>query len=407
MAERKAVVIAVDGLRASALGAYGNTWHETPALDSLAARSVVVDWMYRESPDLAGFFQSAWNEGTLPRLLGDAGVAPSLVTDDAAVAELASAAGIADVCLVDSGAADASAEDVTETALAGLFAVGSERLAPSAADNTASGRLLWIHARGYHGHWDAPIELREDLLEEDDPDAPTFVTPPRFEATDDHDALLAFRAAYAAQTIVLDECVAGLLAALAESGTADDTLVVLVGCRGFALGEHGVVGGDVVALYGETLHVPCLLCAPGLAPAPPRWPHLATVHDLHATLARWFGVAPNDENSGAAGFDLLPDGGLPADDAATRQFVRAAGEHGERSLRTPGWMLRQPPSVPGEAVPAAAELYVKPDDRWEANEIADRCPEIAEQLLASLDGAAPTENAPDTRPLKAELLEPR
>lgn len=35
----------------------------------------------------------------------------------------------------------------------------------------------------------------------------------------------------------------------------------------------------------------------------------------------------------------------------------------------------------------AVELYRKPDDRWEANEIANRCPSVAERLLAALDGA--------------------
>ena len=38
------LVIAVDGLRAAALGAYGNTTFPTPALDQFAADSIVFDW---------------------------------------------------------------------------------------------------------------------------------------------------------------------------------------------------------------------------------------------------------------------------------------------------------------------------------------------------------------------------
>jgi hypothetical protein len=33
------------------------------------------------------------------------------------------------------------------------------------------------------------------------------------------------------------------------------------------------------------------------------------------------------------------------------------------------------------------ELYVKPDDRWEANDVADRCHEYAEELLTLMDRA--------------------
>jgi hypothetical protein len=30
-------------------------------------------------------------------------------------------------------------------------------------------------------------------------------------------------------------------------------------------------------------------------------------------------------------------------------------------------------------------LFAKPDDRWEANEVASRCPDAVEQLDAALD----------------------
>jgi hypothetical protein len=46
-------------------------------------------------------------------------------------------------------------------------------------------------------------------------------------------------------------------------------------------------------------------------------------------------------------------------------------------------MLRKPASAdPGDGA-AAAELYVKPDDRWEFNEVANRAPEAAAELRAA------------------------
>ena len=47
------LVVVVDGLRASALGAYGNTTFSTPSLDQFAAESLLFDWCYAGSPELS------------------------------------------------------------------------------------------------------------------------------------------------------------------------------------------------------------------------------------------------------------------------------------------------------------------------------------------------------------------
>ena len=51
---------------------------------------------------------------------------------------------------------------------------------------------------------------------------------------------------------------------------------------------------------------------------------------------------------------------------------------GQRAIRTPAWYLRQ---VDG----GTAELYAKPDDRWEVNDVATRCGAEAESLAQALD----------------------
>jgi arylsulfatase A-like enzyme len=386
MTGRNALVLAVDGLRASALGTYGNSWHPTPVLDALAAQSLVVDGMWCDALELAGFYRGAWGpDETLLRRLAVAGVTTSLVTDATEVAEVSS---LGDAYLVESNA-DAPATDESETALAGLLAVAAERLQSWTNEEGGAGRLLWIHARGYRGPWDAPQELRAGLLEEGDPDPPSFVEPPRDEPTEDHDELLAYRAAYAAQTIVLDQCIGGLLAALSDLGLDESTLVVLIGCRGFALGEHGAVGGDVAGLYGETLHVPCLVRVPGAAPAPPRLAGLAEPADLQATLATWFGVAHDAVDA----FDLLAPG---AGADLSRPYAVAANAAGEQAIRTRQWLLRRMPPTNDQRAGGGEliELYAKPDDRWEANEVADRCSEVVEGLLALLPPRGPNQ-APD------------
>jgi arylsulfatase A-like enzyme len=392
MKRRVAIVIAVDGLRASALGAYGNTAQATPALDALASQSVVVEWMLCTSPELSAFYGAAWGEPPLPQRIGAEGGAATLITDDSEVAERGDAAGFANVLLVELPSTDA-AETVSDTSLAKLFAVAAELIADRSSDDVDHAgtqlpvALYWIHTRGLNGPWDAPTELRASQLDEGDPDPPTFTAPPAEEQLADHDALLSFQVAYAAQIAALDECVEGMLEALADGGMGDDSLIALIGASGFALGEHGVVGSEDRRLFSARLHVPCLLRAPKAAPAPPRWSSLATPADLRATLARWLGSAPESEHSEAV--DLL------AAERPDRDHVIAHGRDGERAIRTLSWMLR----ITAKAVESdgnslalphsieTIELYVKPDDRWEANEVAALCPDDVERLTAMLRGA--------------------
>ena len=54
------LVIVVDGLRASALGAYGNTSYPTPSLDRFAAESLLLDWCFAPSPDLPDIYRALW-----------------------------------------------------------------------------------------------------------------------------------------------------------------------------------------------------------------------------------------------------------------------------------------------------------------------------------------------------------
>jgi arylsulfatase A-like enzyme len=391
MKRRVAIVIAVDGLRASALGAYGNTAHATPALDALASRSVVVEWMLCTSPELSAFYDAAWGEPPLSRQIAAEGGAATLITDDSEVAERGDAAGFANVLLVELPSTDA-AETVSDTSIAKLFAVAAELIGESSSDDGGHrgkqmpAALYWIHTRGLNGPWDAPTELRASLLDEGDPASPTFTEPPAEVQLADHDALLGFQVAYAAQIAVLDECVEGLLEALTDVGIGDDSLIALLGASGFALGEHGVVGSEDRRLFSARLHVPCLLSAPNAAPAPPRRSSLATPRDLQATLARWLGSDPERELGDAA--DLL------AAENPERDRVIAHGRDGEHAIRTLSWMLR----ISAEAVESngnslasaqsseTIELYVKPDDRWEANEVAALCPDDVERLTAMLRG---------------------
>jgi hypothetical protein len=62
---------------------------------------------------------------------------------------------------------------------------------------------------------------------------------------------------------------------------------------------------------------------------------------------------------------------------------------GQRAIRTPAWFLREsrePEELHSHTNGGLRhELFAKPDDRWEANEVASRCPEEAALLASELD----------------------
>jgi hypothetical protein len=140
MPGKNAICIAIDGLRASALGAYGNTWHPTPALDLLASQSEIFDCTWSDHPTLTGFYDGAWSYkgANIAQALTAQGVDTSLTTDDRQLAERAEAAGFSEVRCLEVPAVE-SASVVADTELARLFAVAIDQLESWRSSNDAAG----------------------------------------------------------------------------------------------------------------------------------------------------------------------------------------------------------------------------------------------------------------------------
>jgi arylsulfatase A-like enzyme len=363
MPERNILVIAVDGLRAAALGAYGNTSFATPALDQLATESLLFDWCFADAVELPAIYRSLWHSATpLLRKLAERGYSTTLVTDESAILAAVQAADFHE-CVELSVTEAERAGDVSETALARLFAAASDQV----EQETAGGpRLVWVHSRGMYGPWDAPLELQEELLarEEGDPPPADVLSPPDLWLDDRSDPDAAFRwsCAYAAQVMTLDACVAGLCRTV-EERSSGQWLVIFLGVRGFPLGEHGRVGGVDGRLFAEQLHVPLVWRFPDGKGRLARKANLVSVCDVPAALLSSL------------------EGEMPV---VERDTVLATGPAGERSLRTADWSLHWEPAATDELNPdeSPCRLFVRPDDRWEANNVAALCPDIVESLLA-------------------------
>lgn len=386
--QRSAIVVCIDRLGAGYLGPYGNTWIETVQFNRLASRSVLLETAVAETPELARACRSLWTGrhplcgeavaagDSLAGRVHSAGADTILISDDEEVIQHPLAVGFEERIPLAAAIPGFAAADPAETQMAGLFAKALERLA--AAEPPF---LLWIHSRGMQGDWDAPYELRGQFADEDDPAPPNFVEPPALQFPSweefDPDELLGYAHAYAGQLTLADLCLGALLDEMDSLPAAADALLVVVSPRGFPLGEHGAVGDCGDALRGEVLQVPLLVRLPGDEAATRRSHALVQLADLSATLAEWCGVSLDGESIfGQSLFPLIRGERNELRQAACSALEIPSGDS-ELSIRTPAWFLRRGAS--------GVELYVKPDDRWEVNEVSDRCTEVAEQLSTVLE----------------------
>ena len=406
---RSAIVIVVDRLGASWLGPYGNTRVDTPYFNQFASESFLCEQAITDSPDLHHVYDSYWTgqhaclpagPDRAPNLLhglSEQGIPTVLVTDDASVAEHPCAVGIQSI-LLEASDAVASAGSVDDTQLSRLFALATQTL----GDFSTPG-LVWIHSRGMAGSWDAPLPMRNSFAEEDDPTPPEFTECPscRLPVDYDPDELLGMAHAYAGQVSLVDQSVGAFLSTLVHDENREG-LTLFTSTRGFPLGEHLRVGSCDEALYSELLQVPLMFCMPQGEGAMQRTQQLVQPRDVYATLAEWFGI------EAAWGQDLVP---------LTRGVSHPAGDRAlacwgeERALRTPAWFARRPAVGNASEDPPVnhvrseqMELYVKPDDRFEVNNVADRCPDVVQGILdawrkfeQSLDSNEPlsSEEIPD------------
>jgi arylsulfatase A-like enzyme len=377
----KALVVVARGLRAAALSCYGSPWGPAPALDALAASGAVFEWHFadRPEPDAA---RRAWRSGCyafpgatafaapdLIQALVAGGTHARLVLDASRPAPAFFAEGWSAV--VEAGRGEESGLEATiEAALAALRELAGR-------DNW----LLWVDLATTLPPWRVPEELlaapeerpedeeEGEEEEEEGPVEPLLDLPEGpLDALDD-ELYLGLQAGYQAAMTYLDAGMAELLAALDEM---EGVAVLFTADHGLPLGERKAPG-----LYEEAVHLPLLLRLPGGGEGGLRVDALTQSVDLAPTLAELFGVAV----PGAHGSSLLPlareRGGPVRPYACSGQQV---GDAVEWSLRTPEWALLLR-AAGEERLP---QLFVKPDDRWEVNDVAQHAPDQVEALEKAL-----------------------
>ena len=353
----KILLLHVNGFHLGYLGCYGNDWVQTPNLDRLAAEGVVFDQHIADCPRLSSR-SSITGQYCFPSAAGQESKyeAPS----PTAILE---GHGVEPVVL-----------DCQERSAEGILESLRKKL-PRWAN--AERGLLWLDWPALAAPWEIPEEFLEQyfLANEGDEEAPTPCLDPPTGPVAQED-LERMQYTYAALVTAFDAQVGTILDMLTE-----DTWFILTGSCGLALGEHGYVGEHRAWLHEEIAHVPLIVRQPGAADPGLRINGLTQPVDLLPTIVDILGLPPVD----AHGHNLLPL--IRGEQEQVRKHAcsgLALGYSVEWSIRTAGWALLLPLSTPPEDPPRGPQLFVKPDDRWEVNDVRQHHLELADEMEQTL-----------------------
>lgn len=136
---------------------------------------------------------------------------------------------------------------------------------------------------------------------------------------------------YYAAIEFLDAQVGRILAALAEAGLDDNTLIVFTSDHGLTIGSHGLFGKQ--NLYDCSMHVPLILAGPGV-PQGKQSDALCYLFDIYPTLGELAGVTAPE---GSSGKSLAPV--LAAKRESMRDALFFAYRDVQRAVRDDRWHL--------------------------------------------------------------------
>lgn len=398
-----AIVFAINGCPAAWLGAYGNDWVGTPHLDRLAAEGVTFD---RHTAD--------W-PGERP---------PVLAVGTSSTRTL----------LVRANHTDTDAPDWYYAAFDEVFDARPNpddhspldsllRELPALLDRLAGepNFLLWIETDRLLPPWDVQQDVFEAYLE-DAADEDKYAEEPHAEAEDiseieegddeeeegaeeegedeepepepvervaplddpptgpfdraDLDAWDWLHCTFASVVTKLDAELGAMFDLLRARGFDKSAAWVVTSNSGQALGEHGIVGPHRPWLHAELVHVPLIVRLPNAEQAGRRVTGFTQPPDLAPTLRALLGLPYEGD-----GHNLLSvmrgETESARDCAVSHCEVNGVGE---RAIRTNEWALL----VPEGDDTRKPQLFAKPDDRHEVNDLYARNVERADELDAQL-----------------------
>jgi hypothetical protein len=344
----KVLVLFVRGMHLDYLGCYGNEWVSTPALDRVAAEGIVFDrhfiqqfeldqnWMARESASPQGFLGELRSQGVKTCLLSCDDEATSTAYWDTVVA-------------LGGPSQDRSTGERRAAALEA--ALGSLETAPS---------------------WYLRFDL--DLL------LPPWKGPPMSQGIMPHEAaenaLLERQEAYAAAVADVDREISQIRSLLESSDLLNDACWLITSNQGQAVDEERPVSASPPWLHEELIHVPLVVRLPSGDQGGRRVDALTQSTDVFPAIVDLCS-ASSLPVQGRYLLELLNGGKTPGREHAV--VMAHSGSVTSWAIRTESSsvLLRIGPD-PFDPI-RDARVFIKPEDRWEVNNVCQHHLELVEQ----------------------------
>ena len=339
----KVIVIEACGLHLGYLGCYGNDWVATPNLDRLAAEGVVFEWHFADQPELDSV--TPWHQRSVGTgrysLPGLAPVATRLPIQPR---------------VVQCGALTQFASDASSAL---------------ATDEP----WLWIEGPSLVPPWRLEDDLLEAYFDEDDEEEglKPWRDPPLGLSDLDEAQVLRLQNTYAAVVTFFDAQLGAVLQAI----NGGDAFIIVTARSGLPLGEHGMIGAPKPRLHDELVHIPLLMRLPGGAQAGCRVSALTQPLDLLPTILETLSSPIPD----CDGKNLWP--WLRGEKMEVRPFAFSALRASDEEC----WLMRSPYvalHLPTGDRQTPGQLFVKPEDRWEVNDLWQQRLETGESQATSL-----------------------
>lgn len=241
--------------------------------------------------------------------------------------------------------------------------------------------------------WSEDAELSEEESEDEAAEAADGFDEPAFDCRstlidpdnpDEEAQLRRWRRAYAGIMTYIDDLIGQFIALLKELQLYDEVLLLVTSDVGWPMGEHGGVGDALVGLHEELIHLPLIMRLQGGAQAGRRVQQLTQPVDLYATLSEYFNLIWSPAMGQGQSLLPLARGATQRMREYICSRLRRQGIE-EWSIRTHTWHLIVPVSALEEDdPPRERRLYLKPDDRWEVQNLVDHYPDVAEHLELTL-----------------------
>ena len=420
----RAIVLTFDRLSRRCLSFYGHEWIEAPNLERLAARSVVFDQNYGAAADSVNHPDetSLFWQG-----MRDAGFEATELFEDSPSAK--------------DEADESQSENLEATAFARLITRADQALTEFAT-KPDSAWLLWLKSAGIAWPCVATEEFAQLYADELDGEQAEFA-----------DEVKLAEIAYAACVTQLDHLVGRLLATIDRLFPNDRPLLIIAALNGESLGEAEPLPLEHVdtspptetwKLRDELVHTLLMVTPPTNGPVGSRRQELVQTSDLLPTLSEFFqlGSSPaqtesTDQQACRTGTparrvpdgqaseskqECLPDGLaktlkdaeqplnnrslLPIvrnEEFVGREAVFLRDDEAHAAIRTREFLLVERDLTElltteqsierTDATDFSCQLFLKPEDVWEINDIAEQHPEQVAILREALQGKLVFEDA--------------